>query len=464
MFFAHKKIVEKDRMQQWASLKRAGCCSSRLSFDSRHLFNVYSNGNGPIAAEVMEMPARTNSSKLVSGGLPNAQIPHCIDFPEVQAGEVSSRFEMMSFLDAYSAVAEGRLRLFKWVSDSATSEKNDLREQRRLNKFAERTFTSCHFFLGGVFSEDDQFVAVTFVNTDLSKGNDADWGDAPVQQVSTLVVMRTNANLDIVAVKTVPCHTNGPQWLSYQNEKFLVVASGNSSPDPPFFASPAFLSVYHLQFSVDPDDKEKNSETEDGPAFTMIAQALLPQYPTACVPFIRRPRHKHKTQNHKADVEECLIAVGTRRAVLGGRDSTWACYLPRDSASCRLYRFSWQSKNNRATLRLTRTLSPNVSVSSMLYIPHSDQWLVGHNASTEDHSQPVVWSRHELGQWVSPHTAARGSACKSSKKSDCKSSEPVFDTLCASHAVLSACGSFAVTSGSSLGENQDVVNIWKMSN
>lgn len=169
--------------------RKQGICLPKLSPDGNTIYNVYT-GNREVAAELMD--ATTFAIR--------ARIPHNPSYPHVQAGTCCGNFEYFTLLES-DGCETAQLSLYRYNPlDANKSDGNN-----GLVRVAARVFVSASFVFGGVFSHDNQYIAVTFVNNDLSKQLG--------QQTSTLAVLLATDDLPLIATTSFPFHTNGPRFL-----------------------------------------------------------------------------------------------------------------------------------------------------------------------------------------------------------------------------------------------------------
>lgn len=367
------------------SQPKPGAASPKFSSTGDRIFSVYV-GSTTVAAELLNRKLKIVASIPVSAER----------FTAIQGGDASPAFDKFTLLDS-DANNVGRLRLFT------------LNAKHELNIIAEQLFTSTHFFLGGRFSSDGKYIAITFVNTALS---------TPDKQISTLAVLKADTTLDIVSTTSFPYHTNGAYFLQGKfhlsksaektKETFIVIPSGNSSANPPFLASPAFLSVYHLK-------KRK---------IDLITKAALPQYPNVCDVFVRNTR--------------AYIAIGTRAAFLPNEativnTNQHDSFLANDGDEIRLYSFSPIQK-----LQLQYSGGNNAGIAPMVYCKQRDLLLIGYNPINPG---PVVLSLFSFVELTS----------KEEQKLELQPfTGPVFDSDSILAASFSGSGHLLTTGGSTL--------------
>ena len=260
-------------------LPRSGSSYPSISKDGSLLYVVYSDTLA-VAAEFFT----NRHGKLI----PLNTLIKDPNFPIVQDGYANRSFTRFTLVDASNT--DGRIRLFS----------------QQFNLIAERVFPGVFDILGGVFSPDEKYIALTFI----FQAN---------PQLSRLVVLDAK-NLNIVATIDFATHTNGPEFIQHKGNTFIVISSGGSSNDPEqdFFGPPAQVSVYRLNHFQ----------------LTLLDSQPLPQFP-----LVTGVMHRCIKDSI------ALIGVGTRAAFLLNEKglpvntTEFQSFLPNDGDEVRFYSF-----------------------------------------------------------------------------------------------------------------------------
>lgn len=283
-------------------LPRVGVALPSISHDGQFIYVVFTDTNENISQFFQNV-----NGKLFPG---NA-LAKDNAFPDTQSGFANNKFTRFSLLDADDPNGLGRIRIF----------------DQSYNQIAQRTFNDVignAVFLGGKFSPDDRYVALTYI-----------YQNSPQRSILQVLDAQT---LQTVASTTFDTHTNGPEFLEYNCKLYVVVSSGGSV-GPGFFGPPAQVTVYRLRHGT----------------LTIVDSQSLPQFP-------RTTSVLNHSRCSNSDSCDPNIVVGTRAAFLQGEkglavdNSTFPSFLPADGAEVRFYRFDGRR------LKLVVKQNPNVSI------------------------------------------------------------------------------------------------------
>lgn len=437
-------------LQLLKSKNQQGICYPKLSEFGDWIYAVYTEGD--CAAQILKVDQYLSA---------RASIPISSDFPDVRAGDASSGFEFFTLLESNPTTYQSRLRLFTFTNAG------------QLQVLASRTFENTQYCFGGVFSADDQYIAVTYVSHQPEIAESKELNNK--LQTSVLVVLEVQEELKIVAQTNFFTHTNGPRFIQGQfympveskvaaeqqpknnkhnkaatwtKETFLVIPCGNSIEEAPYVGPPANLLVFHLKRRLSKTDHSVRIHS-----LHLFAEAPLPQFPLSCTVFFR--------VNRLTNINRPIIAIGTRTALLAGevhinsdvKDNL--SFLPMDGDELRLYEFSVSHP-----LRLVYTHNPNVSVGPLVYNKATRQLLIGYNPANSLIPSSVLTMTTFTLRDIDLHAVTKRSADKGQYRLQLERSDPppFFEACLNSQSNFSKDGTKLVCGGSN--ELSNNLNLW----
>ena len=284
---------------------RDGQAVPSISKDGKLIYTVYT-----------ETSDKTNIAEFFGNNHGNLfsiiKLPMDSEFPEVQSGYSNQNFNRFTLLDENGI--QGRLRLF----DS------------NFTKLTERIVGIGVFFQGGVFSLDNKYISVSFVNQIFP-------------QFSTLLILDSES-LETIASTIFTGRSNGPVFIQFNHRTYILIGAVDTAPNPEQtlgFGPPAYITVYELKNNL----------------LITIETKILPQY----------PRNYDVLYNKDENGKYVLIGVGTRAAFLPREKSLvvnnqgFFSFLPNDGDELKIFKF------NGCRLKLIEEQNPNVSIVPLIF-------------------------------------------------------------------------------------------------